>query len=282
MAKHSQVPHPHPELETETPAFAEGLDIELFDQLDRTATYDQLVEFLRHNRVLGDRAIRHAQAVLGNGLVSAALDELADQPGPPTGRKISDARLYQDPDAAQLAILIRTFDGNRNFLIRDAEHILGPDLVKEALALVDKDVLLEKPGIDTQTEALPESSASPVSAVEPTPPEVVEEQAREAVPGPVAETTTVSEPPAAEEPSWVTGARRYHRAHAAIVRDFFANTGNACRDEATGEPDPYLVAHWQVEHGVKPDGRIGENTITASIFAIPEAASSPEPTPGEG
>ncbi|MBL0212646.1 MAG: hypothetical protein IPQ07_02050 [Myxococcales bacterium] len=68
----------------------------------------------------------------------------------------------------------------------------------------------------------------------------------------------------------MTGARRYNRAHAAEVAEFLQATGNACVDESTGEADPYKVARWQADHGVPPDGRVGEQTLTAAILDFRE------------
>lgn len=65
--------------------------------------------------------------------------------------------------------------------------------------------------------------------------------------------------------TWVTRAIQFNRAHADNVASFNAATANACVDPATGELDPQKVARWQADHGVKPDGRIGEHTITAAI-----------------
>lgn len=65
--------------------------------------------------------------------------------------------------------------------------------------------------------------------------------------------------------TWVTRAAQFNRAHADDVTSFNAATANACLDPETGEVDPQKVARWQAEHGVKPDGRIGQQTVTAAI-----------------
>jgi peptidoglycan hydrolase-like protein with peptidoglycan-binding domain len=63
----------------------------------------------------------------------------------------------------------------------------------------------------------------------------------------------------------VTKAQRYNRAHPDKVTSFLAMTGTSCVDEATGEADPRKVARWQADHGIPPDGRIGDQTIDAAI-----------------
>jgi hypothetical protein len=64
---------------------------------------------------------------------------------------------------------------------------------------------------------------------------------------------------------WVGRARRFNRAHADNVRAFLDSTGNTCVDPETGEPDPQKVARWQADHGVSPDGRIGDETVRAAV-----------------
>ena len=80
--------------------------------------------------------------------------------------------------------------------------------------------------------------------------------------------------PKKPEAKWVTGARRYNRAHAGQVAEFLKATGNACVDES-GEADPHKVARWQADHGVAPDGRVGEQTITAAILDFREPTAAP-------
>jgi hypothetical protein len=67
----------------------------------------------------------------------------------------------------------------------------------------------------------------------------------------------------AESP-WVERARRFNRAHPDNVRAFLDSTGTSCVDEA-GEPDPKKVARWQADHGLSPDGRIGDQTVRAAV-----------------
>jgi hypothetical protein len=68
------------------------------------------------------------------------------------------------------------------------------------------------------------------------------------------------------EPGWVQRAQSYHAAHAAAVAAFDRLTGGACVGE-DGALDPRKVARWQAEHGVAPDGRVGEATLDAARAA---------------
>jgi hypothetical protein len=81
------------------------------------------------------------------------------------------------------------------------------------------------------------------------------------------ETEERKSPAKRKRSSWVERAQRYNRAHADVVSTFLEATGTQCVDEATGEVDPQKVARWQVDHGIPPDGRIGDNTVTAAILA---------------
>ena len=67
------------------------------------------------------------------------------------------------------------------------------------------------------------------------------------------------------EAPWVGRARRFNRAHPDNVRAFLDSTGTSCVDSETGELDPNRVARWQAEHGVSPDGRVGDQTVRAAV-----------------
>ena len=67
------------------------------------------------------------------------------------------------------------------------------------------------------------------------------------------------------EAPWVARARRFNRAHADNVRAFLDSTGTSCVDSETGELDPNKVARWQADHGLSPDGRVGDKTVQAAV-----------------
>jgi peptidoglycan hydrolase-like protein with peptidoglycan-binding domain len=64
-----------------------------------------------------------------------------------------------------------------------------------------------------------------------------------------------------DEAGWIVEARRYNRTHPAYVQQFDAATESACR--VGGELDPKLVADWQRERGLEPDGKVGPATLRA-------------------
>jgi hypothetical protein len=83
---------------------------------------------------------------------------------------------------------------------------------------------------------------------------------------------TIDAPAAEEAPkkhgvNWVAKAKQYNRDNDAYAATFRELTGTACVDATTGELDPRKIARWQVDHGVPPDGRIGDQTISAAIVA---------------
>ncbi len=83
---------------------------------------------------------------------------------------------------------------------------------------------------------------------------------------------TIDAPAAEEAPkkhgvNWVAKAKQYNRDNDAYAATFRELTGTACVDATTGELDPRKIARWQVDHGVPPDGRIGDQTISAALVA---------------
>lgn len=68
-----------------------------------------------------------------------------------------------------------------------------------------------------------------------------------------------------KEAPWMKRARSFNLAHADNVRAFLDSTGTSCIDEETGELDPNKVARWQKEHGLPPDGRVGDQTVAAAV-----------------
>jgi hypothetical protein len=82
---------------------------------------------------------------------------------------------------------------------------------------------------------------------------------------------TIDHPHTSAEPekqasTWITRAQQYNSAHPENVLLFLGATGEECADESGGA-DPRKVARWQADHGISPDGRIGEQTVTAAFSA---------------
>lgn len=120
-------------------------------------------------------------------------------------------------------------------------------------------------------------ATSPTIETEPTPPAVVKASAEEAAPAPSPEAAPVQDAAAQAEPGWVTRARAYHQDHAENAARFNQITGGVCLG-ADGTLDPNLVANWQVEHGVEPDGRVGRATLAAATEAPVAPVAAAEPT----
>lgn len=120
--------------------------------------------------------------------------------------------------------------------------------------------------------------APPITEEEPTPADVVQKDAAQVAPAQVATqshtpkkedaTDAAAEKHDKPEAGWVVRARAYNAKHADLVAIFNEATCNACLD-AAGKLDPNLVASWQAQNGVSPDGRVGDNTVTAAILAFP-------------
>jgi len=125
----------------------------------------------------------------------------------------------------------------------------------------------------------------PAVEVETTPPEVVEAAAEQAVPtAATGETTSAEvapEPEPVPEPGWVTRARAFHDRHPELAAQFNEITGGACLGP-DGTLDPNLVATWQVDHDVPPDGRVGEATLGAAILQPPTWAEAAEQAEKDG
>jgi hypothetical protein len=81
---------------------------------------------------------------------------------------------------------------------------------------------------------------------------------------------------------WRSGARAYNGEHAALVEQFNAATNDACG--SGGEVDPDKVARWQQEHGVAPDGRVGQRTFHAAkrLSAAKAVKATKEASAGGG
>jgi murein L,D-transpeptidase YcbB/YkuD len=76
--------------------------------------------------------------------------------------------------------------------------------------------------------------------------------------------------PAAAEPTWVAGARKYNQAHATLVDEFNDLTNyKLAVDE--GIVDPQTVARWQADHGLPADGKVGPHTLATARQVVAKA-----------
>jgi peptidoglycan hydrolase-like protein with peptidoglycan-binding domain len=181
------------------------------------------------------------------------------------------------------------------------EYILSPLVLeydREEKIKDHVDYILKNPGLREQVligaaefdaplaEAVRQRLENPTPAPavpdhEPVPPDAVAKDAEQAAPAPKQKSKSKSkakskakgkDTPAADtaksnkpESGWVVRARAWQAAHPEYVSQFLELTGAACLD-ADGKLDPNLVASWQAQHGVRPDGRVGNNTLTAAIL----------------
>lgn len=78
--------------------------------------------------------------------------------------------------------------------------------------------------------------------------------------------------------SWVAAAEAYNRAHAHFVDEFNELTGDSVHLDAHEKLDVNAVAHWQRNHGLDPDGKVGPRTVQKAreVYASekPQVASS--------
>jgi hypothetical protein len=77
---------------------------------------------------------------------------------------------------------------------------------------------------------------------------------------------------------WVAAAEAYNRAHAHFVDEFNELTGDSVHLDAHEKLDVNAVAHWQRNHGLDPDGKVGPRTVQKAreVYASekPQVASS--------
>ena len=147
--------------------------------------------------------------------------------------------------------------------MRRAMHDAAPDKEStEALGMNASNLEVAPPNdLDTMKQAMQEAAPDEPALGEPRELESFDRS------GEYMESRTTVEGPTEQHAStWVTKARHYNKAHADNVSLFLQATGTQCVDEATGEADPKRIARWQADHGIPPDGRIGDQTVTAAMI----------------
>jgi hypothetical protein len=267
MAKSQQhyVPHAQPEYETAPPAWTNDVDPEIFGMYE--LSMDQQLEILQRRPQHRAQILKYLQETFGNQHVHELVQRLDAPVATPT------------PAAAETAAAEATAE--------PAYEPMGDDLMRPDFDAPANDTDLMDPYAEDRAPVVHEAEVQPdpeqtVRAVEELPavtkpePETVHiEMEPEVIE--VALTDRAAEK---EKPAWVVGAERYNFNHPKYVDEFLENTRFACYNEDTGEPDVYAVAEWQVKAGLKPDGRIGPDTVDCSrIEILEEPAVAPEPLP---
>jgi hypothetical protein len=81
--------------------------------------------------------------------------------------------------------------------------------------------------------------------------------------------------------AWFAAARAYNAAHAELVDEFNELTDDNCLMDAARELDPQVVAHWQRNHGVPADGKVGPHTVATARKAKAKAPEVSAVSPTE-
>lgn len=225
-----------------------------------------LAKLLEGHPELRDEIIAEATPYVGNETVAKALEIASGTPAAAVAPP--QATVEQDDEMLLLRLVI----------LEPGDHELLATFLRSHPRLHDRIVerALEQVGEETVQQALAILSGAGEQQVEPA--QTVEEPE----PAPAADVT--ARPAETKvEPGWVTRARAYNRAHAALVEEFNALTGYTCVgvieliDDVSDadQIDPNAVAHWQADHGVPPDGRVGPQTVEAARRARQDDQEQP-------
>lgn len=252
-----------------------------YDHAERVRDH---VEFIHKNPHLRDQVmagVARFEPDLARDVELALRGETAAKPAA-TEAPAADA----STESAQSSPAEKPFEYLTSFLALEYDH---EEKVKDHVEFIRANphlrdqVLIGATQYDPDiAEAVRQRLANPTPApaeteAEPTPPTVVAEEAAEATPPPASarakqanakDATAGGTTSDKSEPGWVRRARIYNAKHKKDVEMFLSLTGSVCLD-AEGNLDPRLVARWQAEHGTQPDGRVGPNTVTAAIVALP-------------
>ena len=250
--------------------------------------HEHLASLLRQHPGMRDAILIAAAQWVGNETISRALELLGEAPtqAPEVEPAMQDQVAVEEATEtppAQFDWLTSPLALEGNFEGRVQEHVdfihAHPALRETVLAQCAE---LEPALADAVREAL---QAPPVAldAEAPAPTEQIQEEVAEVAPEPEKQTKK-------EAPGWVVRARAYNQAHANLVAEFNELTHFACvgpMDWIDGdgvdslEVDPYLVAQWQQDAGLSPDGRVGPATLDAAKIELEPVVAAPEAAPAE-
>jgi hypothetical protein len=227
---------------------------------------EQLATLLRAHPNMRDVILQHAQASAGNATVEQAIALLDGTGGPPgmtpssaapagaghapdrLSQVLASVSTIETGDSRSLAMLVTSNPDLRQQILERAQDLLGEDTVMGAVAMID---------------------VPPPAAPAPTPEDAAAEK------GPAPE----PEPEPAKESPWIVRARAYNDAHFGDTEEFNALTNFMC--VVDGLIDPNLIARWQEQNGLHPDGRIGAHTLERArelakqTPGLPQSAADP-------
>ena len=235
--------------------------------------HGRLAQLIKEHPELREDLITEATSLLGSDFVGKALALLATAaeaaPGAAADQAAADVPPPTAEDASEAATELKLtgVDEDGSLAVELVETVPEPEQKAEVLAEVVEQAPEEAAAAADQLAEPEEEKAPEVAPAEPVP---VEEVAAT----PATEATEA-------EAGWVTRARAYNEAHIELVDEFNELTGFLC---ALGEDiiDPALVARWQANHGLAPDGRVGAQTVAAArktsaadVVAEPEVEQVP-------
>ncbi|HMG22191.1 MAG TPA: hypothetical protein VK607_12760 [Kofleriaceae bacterium] len=80
--------------------------------------------------------------------------------------------------------------------------------------------------------------------------------------------------------AWTAAAEAYNNAHSDLVDEFNDLTNDSCRLDASVKLDVVAVSHWQRNHGLAADGKVGPHTVETArklkAVAPAQVASAPQ------
>jgi len=283
-AKTPDAPHPEHAQEGALTEEQEGVMFRL--NILEPGDHELLATVLRENPEIREQILAFATANLGNDTVAKALAILNGHPvithvdedhiggirmtAPPKLTPDQEGVLFRmailEPgDSKLLGQILKDNPDIHDQIVAQATRDLGEATVKEALAIARGEGPKEEPPTEVKEQ---------VEQPEPTPPDVVQESAKEQVQKPEAKEPEPE--PKVEEPGWVVRARAFNQTHSDLAWDFNQCTLGSCMG-ADGVLDPNLVAKWQADHNVPPDGRVGPHTLDAARIAMEAMLLDPTP-----
>lgn len=269
----------------ETRGPSEESRVEALVMMLEPGDHQHLASLLRQHPGMREAILVAAAEYAGNETVARALELVGEAPAaeakpaePAIAEVAPPQATEQEPAAFDWLLSPLALEGN--FEGRVQEHVdfihAHPGLRETVLAQCAS---FEPALADAVRDALA-APPVPLDVEAPAPTEQIQEDVAEVATEPAAQSKK-------EVPGWVVRARAYNRAHDALVAEFNELTSFACvgpMDWIEGdsvdslEVDPYLVAQWQQDAGLSPDGRVGPNTVDAARVELEPVIAAPEAT----